>query len=87
MKVVVIHEDNHGMIGIALAYPNAISFLIEKDWLTSTEEILWNNKDKWLTVEEVFGENWEDKLKELDIEKFNEYFEGCFHLEEMEVYN
>lgn len=85
MKVVVIYEENHGMLGLALDYPNAINFLIEKGWLTSTEEIIENYK--WFTIAEVFGENWKDKLKELDIEKFNQYFEGCFRLEEMEVYN
>ena len=34
MKTVIcIHEDNHGLIGIAKDYKSAIDFLIREEWL------------------------------------------------------
>ena len=88
MKVIVIREDNHGLIGLALAYQNAISFLIENNWFGSQTEVM-NSNEEWVTVEEFVGlpNGWEEKIREWGLQKFNEVFEGCFYLEEMEVYN
>ena len=34
MKTVIcIHEDNHGLIGVAKDYKSAIDFLIREEWL------------------------------------------------------
>lgn len=31
MKVYIIHEDNHGMLGVADSYKSAVQFLLMKD--------------------------------------------------------
>ena len=53
MKTVIcIHEDNHGLIGIAKDYKSAIDFLIREEWLdcNSDNDITiirqWDNVDK-----------------------------------------
>ena len=39
MKIVTIKKDNHGQIGIASNYQNAIHFLVNKHWLNELTEI------------------------------------------------
>ena len=54
MKTVIcIHEDNHGLIGIAKDYKSAIDFLIREEWLdcNNDNDIIiirkWDNIDKF----------------------------------------
>ena len=90
MKVITIYEDNHGQIGIALNYYNAVKWLIENDWLDDTIEV-WSksaNDDwyDWISIKEVYGENYaDDILNNWDINTFNEIFAGTFLLESVDV--
>ena len=80
-KVVLINEDNHGLIGVANNYYNAVKWLTENNWLNSFDDILFED-NRWKTIIEVFGENWKDLiLNEWDIDKFNEVFQESFLLE------
>lgn len=78
MKVIVIYEDNHGMIGIAKDYESAINFLLQNHWLDSEFEIM--DKDyNWVALKDLnisIGD-----IRQMDIDKFNEFFEGCFNLD------
>lgn len=86
-RVVVIHEDNHGMIGLAISYKNAVKFLIENNWLDGRTEIVQED-DTIITVQEDLGEDWQNVIIEKwnSFARFNEYFEGLFHLGKEEVY-
>lgn len=90
MTVIQIHEDNHGLIGIAKDYKYAINFLINEGWLDDyTEVFVGENEEgmgEYQRLIEVFGEGWVDKMLNWDIENFNEYWNGSFRLEETEVY-
>lgn len=83
MKAIVIHEDNHGFIGLAANYPLAIDFLIKENWLDGDTEVQVNHQD--FLLKEVFP-NWQKKIKSWDIQEFNEFFSCNFYLETMEVY-
>ena len=39
MRVVTVTEDNHGQIGIASNYQNAIHFLVNENWLDELTEV------------------------------------------------
>ena len=82
--VIVIKEENHGVIGIAKDYKNAIYFLIDNDWLTAESDIFYN--DSWCPINLVFGEHWQDKILALDFDEFCELFDGCIYLEEEEIF-
>lgn len=86
-RVVVIHEDNHGMIGLAVSYSNAVKFLIENNWLDGKTEIIQED-DTITTVEKDLGEDWQKIIIEKwnSIARFNEYFEGLFHIHKEEVF-
>lgn len=90
MNVILIHEDNHGLVGVANNYYNAVKWLIANDWITDNTEICVGEdcyNYQWQPLKEVFGEDWADKmLEQWDIDNFNDYWEGSFHLEPAEVF-
>ena len=85
-KVVLIFEDNHGLIGVANNYYNAVKFLIERAWLDEDTTIYEGIRTKEIT--EVIGNEWKSFLLNFgDMKKFNEIFEGVFYLAFEDVYD
>ena len=82
--VIIIKEENHGLIGIAKDYKNAICFLIDNDWLGAESEVFYNNC--WHPIDLVFGEHWQDKILALDFDEFREFFDGWIYLQEEEIF-
>lgn len=86
MKVITINEDNHGQIGVALNYYNAVKWLIENDWLADDLEVWRSDCDDWVSIKKMYGENYaNDILNNWDINTFNEAFEGTFLLQSVDV--
>lgn len=85
MRVVTIEEDNHGLIGIAMTYADAVHMLVNENWLNELTE-LYDGDGNYKTVIEDLGEEWFAKMLEWSMDKFNEYFEGCFFLNSHSVY-
>lgn len=78
MNVIIIHEDNHGVIGVAKDYESAINFLLQEHWLTVNIEVL-NSIEEWTTLKELGLDI--GTIKKWDIEAFNDFFEGIFYLD------
>lgn len=78
MNVILINEDNHGLIGVAKDYESAIDCLLQNDWLNSSLEVMDEDyncntlKDLNISI---------DDIKQMDIDKFNEFFDGIFYLD------
>lgn len=85
MKVIIIHEDNHGMIGAVMNYSTAIEFLIRYNWLNGMCDVVDKNGN-FITVEEKFGKDWKDIILSWTVHRFNMEFEGSFNLELYGVY-
>lgn len=87
--VILINEENHGLIGVADNYKSAFAFLINNDWINDYTEICtgedWHSYI-WERVSEIFGEGWQDKMADWDIQNFNEYWRDSFFLQEIEIY-
>ena len=85
MKVVLINEENHGLLGVALNYYNAVKWLIKEGWLNSDDEVPVGDDEHtydWQPIDKVYGENWADvMLNEWDIDTFNKNMEGGYLLE------
>lgn len=89
MTVIIIKEEYHGFIGVADSVVHAIDFLIDKNWLTKyTDVFRYAGNGKWIenSVEERFGTNWEQIIKQFCLEDFNNIFDGCFYFSEEMVY-
>lgn len=93
MKVFLIYEENHGVIGVCANRMNCvIDYLILTDWLSpdivlSYEET--ENGMEYHTLSDMQKENpnWEEYLQGLSVDDFNKLFEGSFYLEEEEVFS
>ena len=84
MKVVVIHELNHGFLAVALNYYNAVKWLIDEGWLNAYDNVYIDGE--WKEVKDVFGEDWKDlMLNEWDLNRFNEVFDELFQLQSVAV--
>lgn len=86
--IILIEEDNHGIIGVAKNYSSAIDFLIDTDWLDENFEV-WVDNEDYLTqsIKEKLGEEWVAIIRDdWDIEQFNNFFEGSFYLTVEELY-
>lgn len=85
MKVVVVYEDNHGMLVIAKDYNAALRFLLTENWINDYTEVV-DEDDEYCYIEERLGKNWRETLLTFDINTFNNTMYNTFRLEEMEVY-
>ena len=86
MQAIIISEKWHGTIGLAKDYQSALSFLINKYYLNK-ETYVWDfDEDAYALIKDKYGENWEQTLRNWNIENFNKNFEGVFFLYECNIY-
>jgi hypothetical protein len=78
-KVIIIYEECHGVIGVAVDLQSAIRWLIQTDWIDARKKF-WVNK-QWQPIGELFGERWRERLVEQD----KEFFEGNFYFNESDL--
>lgn len=86
MRVITVEEENHGMIGIAKSYADAVHMLVNQDWLSELTEVYKEGFDDTVTVAEDLSEDWFQKMLHWSMDEFAEYFDGCFYLNSEEVY-
>ena len=78
MNVIVISEDQHGMIGIAKNYESAIDFLFKEDWLSPEFEVI-DKHYNWVSLKDLNISI--DNIKQMEIDEFNKFFDGYFYLD------
>ena len=86
MKVIVIREENHGLIGVAKNMKSAFRFLVEKGWIDE----LWDKDtekyvDPYVLLKKYNIDNLLDLLTILYIEDDN-IFDEMFYFSETEVF-
>lgn len=84
MKVIVVYEDNNGMIAIAKNYEMALHFLLSNNWIDEYTEVVDKNNISYY-ITERFGENWKDTIFHWDINTFNDAM-IMFKLQQVEIY-
>ena len=76
MDVIIINEDNHGILGIAESYEAAVRYLFKMGWMSKDIKIWDENIENCISFEDYISltgitikdiENW-------GIDKFNEIF-------------
>jgi hypothetical protein len=89
MTVIVIDEENHGLLGVAKDYKAAIKYLCQTNWLTKDTEMNQYDEEKgweYIPISKILGENVIETLSLWTITEFNDFFEGMFALWEEEVW-
>lgn len=75
MTVIVISEENHGTIGVAVDEAAAIRFLIEEGWVDD----LWDEEQqKYVYCETLFDRYKVDNLLDLMLKMYAAENEDCF---------
>lgn len=81
--VILIDEENHGLIGVAKDYKSALIFLFNECWINDYTDICVGDNEysfDWKEISEVFGKDWRDEMLKWDISDFNKHWDGSFHL-------
>ena len=78
MGVIVIYKDMCEMIGIAKDYESAVNFLFDNHLLDSEFEVM-DEEYRWVPLKDL-NISIED-IKQMDIDKFNEFFDDLFYLD------
>ena len=86
MTVILVNEDNHGLLTVAKDYKSAVKFLIDNRWIKESMEV-WHEDGTYRRLDEFFGEDVLDIITEKwDIDSFNTFWDGSFFLNEVEAY-
>lgn len=91
MKIITIHEENHGLIGCATSMRAAFQYLIRTKWLTFNYSIETVDH-KWVSLEEAFIawniERTPETLLQWCLDNAEEYdiWESSFYFDEEELY-
>ena len=59
-EVILVREDNHGLIAVTLDYFSAVKYLVENNWLTDTIEVGVDEDLEEVIV--AFGADWVDEI-------------------------
>lgn len=78
MTVTIIKEESHGLIGVAKDRETAINYLIQTDWINSNTDFYDKEKEKFLSLKEMFGESWKEEI----VKQNDDFFEGSFYFSE-----
>ena len=91
MKVIAIHEENHGFIGVATTQRAAWRFIIEADWFSAYEEVWvlgeWVNRPIAKLMNKPEEEISDDELIDWLMENAGTKYETCFSFEETELWD
>ena len=92
MTVFIIHEENHGTIGVATSIKEAVKWLIESEWICANEDYFdgkYNKeKGKWEYTSPMkrYGENWKEIFPERPTDEIENFLDGVFYFEEYTLY-
>lgn len=85
-KVIVVSEEKHGVLCVAKDFQSAVDYLIKDCWVTEETQVYNEVKYEWMCLDEFYGEDWEEEVRRLTREDFEELFDESFYLEDEEVY-
>ena len=85
-NVIVISEENHGTIGVAVDEAAAIKFIIEEGWVDD----LWDEEQKkYVYHEALFNRYGVDNLLDLMMKMYQEdenCFDGMFYFHKTKLF-
>ena len=91
MKIIIIHEENHGVIGTATTQKAAFQFLINRNWLNFGYDLYDKGTGDWETLGNLFEREGIESNKKnlLDWAMKHaddwEIWDGAFYFHEEEI--
>lgn len=83
MKVVLVSEENHGLIQVAKDRASAIEYLITSEWVNGYCELWFPEEQKGICIKSLFPD-WQDWLRNVATD--DDFENMGYEIEEKEVY-
>ena len=85
MKTIfVFSEENHGEICYASTFDKGVEWLMKENWIDENSEV-YISKKGWTALHDIFGDLWADEIRFMSMERFKDFFDGCFYVKEREL--
>jgi hypothetical protein len=92
MRVITIHEENHGFIGVATTPKAAMQFLVNRGWLDLGTEFYDEETETWYELRHIFEsmgvEPTNENIIDWGVSKFDDWhlWDGLFYFGETELH-
>jgi hypothetical protein len=74
--VIVVYDTDAGeLVCVATSVPKAIKYMVDHLWL---DDDLPTADWEGSSLQERFGEDWQDELEEMDVDELNELFDDLW---------
>jgi len=88
MKVILISEENCGIIGCVTSEKDVIPWLTkEENWVNQDTEIYNFETHNYETIEDKYGLDWFQKLSKMNLDELTEALNESFAFEPIEVWS
>ena len=87
MSIVIIEEENHGIIGCVASENDVIPFLTHENWVNQFTGI-WNSFiHNFEPLKNRFGLNWFQELSKMNLDEISELFSYQFIFKTFDVWS
>ena len=87
MKVILISEENHGIIGCVASERDVMPWLTKENWVNQYTELYRSNTHDYETVKDRYGLTWFQILSKMNLRDLTEVLDDEFSFEPIEVWS
>ena len=87
MEVILISEENHGIIGCVASEKDVVPWLIRENWVNQYTELYNQDIDDYETIKDKYGLTWFQRLSKMDLDELAEVLDYTFSFEFIEVWS
>ena len=87
MEVILISEENHGIIGCVASEKDVVPWLTRENWVNQYTELYNQDIDDYETIKDKYGLTWFQRLSKMDLDELAEVLDYTFSFEFIEVWS
>ena len=87
MKVILISEENHGIIGCVASEKDVILWLTRENWVNQYTEVYKSETHSYETIKDRYGLTWFQKLSKMNLRDLTEALDENFFFFFFEVWS
>lgn len=87
MKVILISEENHGIIGCVASKKDVMPWLTRENWVNQYTELYKQDMHSYETVKDRYGLTWFQQLSKMNLNELAEALDYTFSFEPIEVWS
>lgn len=87
MKVILISEENHGIIGCVASEKDVMPWLARENWVNQYTELYKQDTYDYETIKDRYGLTWFQPLSKMNLDDLAEALDYTFSFEFIEVWS